>query len=818
MPGALARWLASTLDRRAIPALGALALTVVLGAYASRVRPDFSVEQAFPVRDPVLEVYRRYKAAFPQDDARALVIVEAPDIWTNAGLRRIDALERDLRRIDGVRRVEGPLSIKDVTAQGGLVGLEELIDGPEAPAAEIERARRRATGDPLFRWTLAPPDGRAVSIRVLLEERAAGHDLGRARFLGAVRETVARHEREGQRLVLSGLPVVRAEYAALVQRDTSVLFPAAVLVILVLLYATFRRLRPVGAALVTMLVAVVWTVGVMGVLGFPLTLLTQITPMICMIISVSDTVHIVSDAAKLEAAGQDRRSAVRHAVLELAGPCLLTEITIACGFLALLSANIVALWQFGIATAAGMMLTWLANVTVLPLLLGLGSSARATTLTPSPSGRERETPGERKPSGAEEERRPAAGAATRGFEAFIAFIERQVTTRPRAVVSVAVVLVVAAIACAVARLEPRYRIFDDLPDDHPLLERVRFAEGVHGGLVQLAVLVEPGPAAPGASGPEPMLEPEAMRLVADIARGVRDVPDVKPVVAASDYLRKTHKALVGPPDWPLGGGLPRSRGLLAKEVLFIDDGEVLRDVLSFDRTKAAVVTYLPDLGSAELRRMVADVEARAESARRAHPGYEVTVTGVARVADEVHESVVGGLARSFGLAIATSLLVFSLVLRSWRLGLIGLVPNLAPMALTFGLMAVMGIPLNATMVVVFSMTLVIADDDTIQYLARFRTRYVEAASRTGPDASRDPHREAALSCLRDVGLGMAITALAVAAGFATLMLSEFQGISRFGILVGTTLAVAFLFDLFISPILILKTRPRIGGYSGRIGS
>src|SRR4029079_7895154 len=81
---------------------GLLLFTAVLGVFAARVRPDYSIEMAFPRFDQSRVYYERFKKDFPFEDATALVVVEASDIYTAAGLRRIAALETDLARINGV--------------------------------------------------------------------------------------------------------------------------------------------------------------------------------------------------------------------------------------------------------------------------------------------------------------------------------------------------------------------------------------------------------------------------------------------------------------------------------------------------------------------------------------------------------------------------------------------------------------------------------------------------------------------------------------------------------------------------------------------
>ncbi|RME73680.1 MAG: hypothetical protein D6776_06585, partial [Planctomycetota bacterium] len=765
--------------------------------------------------------YDRYKEHFPYEDARALVMVQAPDLWTPTGLARVAALERDLRAIPGVHRVEGPLSVDDLVDGGDeTVVTAPLIPRPDLPQSEIDARRRTATTDPLFRWQLTPPDGRSVTIRVTLEREVASVEARRSAFLHALRTVVARH-RDGQRVVISGLPVIRSEYVEIIERDKNVTSGLALLVILLLLWITFRSWKEVLAALLTIGVSVLWSRGAMGILGYPEQILTSILPTVVMIISISDTVHILTYYKQALAEGKGRREALVEAMADSAWPCLLTEVTIAAGFLSLWFVDIRLISQFGVSTAVAMLLTWAANMTALPLAVWW--------LRPAAAEAARTT------------------VAERGFRAFLHFVERAVTRRPGVVVGCAVLITGGAVYAA-SRMGMEYYAFDDLDPDSPVQREIRFAEATHGGCMALAVFIEPEQGAAtgrakardgqqeadaeaafdpdrafeqlaeqASSTPDkPAYDPRVLALGAGIARWLEQhFPDkVKNAVCLADYVKKAHRIYAGEDVVRERGPLPWSASLVAQEMLNVGD-HVLQDVVDFDRRTSAVFVPVPDVGTSRQEAMLAEVRRMLdrEQERMRNEGMPVrlTATGMFAIGDDIYQTLVNGLLESLGGAIAVSLLVFSVVLGSWRLGLLALVPNVTPLALTFGMMGLLGIDLTPTTVIVFSITLVIADDDTVQYFARFKQRFLELARAGHPD----PHREAALGTLHEAGLPMFITAVAVSAGFLMLLFSEFEGLRNFGLLIGVSLFAAVFADLFLTPILIMTLRPRIGGYGSR---
>ncbi len=776
------------LARRAVLLLAVLGLSGILGAFALRVRTDQSVEAMFPVRDPARETYDRYRGVFPHDDARVFVMVEGPDLFTPEGLRRVSDLEDALDGLPHVIDVLGPLSTKDVKGDEETIRLEKIFPSADLEASDLARRVAEVRADPVFAYALLHPERNVASIEVTLDPVAARHDVLRREFHERAMRLIRDREREWERLVISGVPSVRARYIEMLNRDVRRLVPVALLLILAILAATYRSARVLGAALVTMVAAVVWTVGLLGIADVPIGLLTSFTPIAIMVISISDTVHIVTDADARLRAGARRREAVAAALADCAGPCLVTELVIAAGFLSLALVNIRAIGEFGVVTAAGMLLAWLANMSVLPLVLSTGRERpQAGVAVTAPA------------AGAAAPPPAAPGPFLRAFGRFVRFVERQVVHRPALVVLVSLAALGAG-AAAATRIEVMNSVYDDLRPDSDLYRDLRFAEAAHGGIAPLVIFLEAGEAA-AARSPFPALEPEAVRFLDRAERRLRASPHVKTVSGVASYLRKAHSAYVG--EEPGGDGLPRSRALAAQEVVVLDR-RVLRDVLGFERRAAAVVALLPDLPSPEVRRLVEEVEAWA--AAEAPPGYRVSVTGSLAIVNRVARFLVQGLLESFGAALLLSAAIFAVALRSVRLAIVGLIPNVAPSVFMLAVMAALGIHLKPSTVVLFSIALTIADDDTIQFLARFRRRF-EAAKAAG---GREPHAEAAVETLRESALPMAVTAATVSTGFLILLLSEFQGNANLGLVMGVTLFSAVFADLFLLPVILRWWRPRIG--------
>jgi predicted RND superfamily exporter protein len=160
---------------------------------------------------------------------------------------------------------------------------------------------------------------------------------------------------------------------------------------------------------------------------------------------------------------------------------------------------------------------------------------------------------------------------------------------------------------------------------------------------------------------------------------------------------------------------------------------------------------------------------------------------------QAQQNLVASQLRSLGLACAVIFLAIGIGLRSWRLALIAAPPNVLPLLVTFSFMAMTQIPLDAATVMVASIALGIAVDNTVHLLACFGR---ECRAGAGP-------LTAVRTTLDRIGSALIITSLTAAIGFFSLCFSGFVPILNFGLLAGLTMIVALAADLAMVPALLV---------------
>jgi predicted RND superfamily exporter protein len=205
-------------------------------------------------------------------------------------------------------------------------------------------------------------------------------------------------------------------------------------------------------------------------------------------------------------------------------------------------------------------------------------------------------------------------------------------------------------------------------------------------------------------------------------------------------------------------------------------------------------------------RLIEHADARAR-AIFAGTGITATTTGSGRLFSTLDHYLVESQLSSFGTAFFTVFAVIFIVFRSARFGFLTIAPNLLPVLAVLGIMGFLGISLNIATVMVASVALGVVDDDTIHFINRYRR---EAAAGASTD-------EAISTATVHEGRASLTTAVINSLGFGVLMLSPYKPTAWFGELLGLTMAIAFLAEVFILPATIKMVPSMFGAEALRRG-
>jgi hypothetical protein len=222
-------------------------------------------------------------------------------------------------------------------------------------------------------------------------------------------------------------------------------------------------------------------------------------------------------------------------------------------------------------------------------------------------------------------------------------------------------------------------------------------------------------------------------------------------------------------------------------------GHDLNNQINVDKSATRMVVFLKDTTAKDLR--VMDAKARQWLRDNAPPHMFTYGSGLSIIWAHISErNIRSMLGASFGALVLISAILI-MALKSFRIGFISLIPNLAPAFMSFGIWGMLVGQVGLALSVIVSLTLGIVVDDTIHFLSKYlRGRREKKLQPT----------EAVRYAFNTVGTAMWVTTLALVVGFSILSFSGFTVNAQMGLLSAITISLALLLDFLFLPTLLMK--------------
>ncbi|MCB9554866.1 MAG: MMPL family transporter [Deltaproteobacteria bacterium] len=741
-----ARFSRLLLARRGLFITVTVIATLAAGYQLRNLRSDFSLQQLFETNDAGFDYLAEFRRLYGADDDLVGVLVLAPEIFRGEVIAYLRALTDDLRRHRQVRRVDSLTTVSDLLGDGQSVDTRPLAEQLASSPQMLVRFRQRALSSPLLRSRVVSGDGTTTIIAVRLQhgvERAA--DVRRA--VEDIEQRIAQRKRpQGVRLALVGVPVVRTAVVRGIADDQLRFLPLGSALTLLALLVLYRSFHGIAIPLVAIGLSTLFSVALMSALGHPLDILTNLLPLLVMVYGVADAVHMLGRAHEEMRAGRTREQAISATVRHLGVACFLTSATTAIGFGSLQAASMEVLRRFGFFAAAGVLMAYLLTIVVVPLGISV--------LRVDPD-------------------RTARATAGKLIAPLLSRLASWVNRWPRMIFFGGVFVALCGLVAAPLVPVDNY-LLGIYADDHPTAKATRIVESKLQGVVsmQVGLVCQRGT----------LKRPAVLEALSTLERWTLRQSGVTGVIGPQTIVRESHRALFGRP------GLPSSQQAVAQLLLMSEGDRSTPPLMLYGYKRGRVLVNLRDIGA---KRYLAIAAAMQHQARRllAPLGVEAVVTGTSKAAYRGIDQLVHSLLFSLGWAVVLIALVLIAAFRSWRIGLVSLIPNAMPLLAGVLFMALFRMRLDPTTAMTFTIALGIAVDDTIHFISRYRTE-----CRAGHSPQRAVERT-----MRTAGRAMLITSAVLILGFSVTLSSTFVTSQRFGVLSCVIFFVAIVTDLTVTP-------------------
>ncbi|KPK43313.1 MAG: hypothetical protein AMJ65_06125 [Phycisphaerae bacterium SG8_4] len=732
-------WIADIIDshRRLVCGLVVLLTTVALVGIS---RLDYSMNPSSDVRgdDTDWKVLEEFYSEFEPDGQACVVLVKTDDIFTPEAVTALRHLVSRMREIKGVAYI---YSIDDVPVVSGAIP-HRLLPADPSDTGALQQARAEALAHPLIGGQLISPNAAITVVIVRLKELSTVDELfptvGYIRHIA--RTIAAEHSLE---VLVTGSPALMTDWFAEMRSQRIKLPVIACCVTLVIGILLLRNFSAVIITSTPHIFGTVWTLGAMGWIGIELTMLGSAMPALLTAIGFTDSVHLMLHMRREVEAGSSARSGAILAIRRIGIACALTSLTTAAGFGSLLLASRPSVRDFGGCCAMGCVLTFVAVMALVPLLSGTFLGRRCVAV--------------------------AKSEQASSWDYFFDWVGRGVSARPMPI-TIFSVLITSALTASVLKLRPDVDIQFYPPQSDSMRALSVFAQDFGGGGMIHAWVDWPDPN-------------EVPAHLADALQDVHTIFEDDPFTSYPISALNLAQSI---------GGQPR-QSQISLALLSLFPKDLVEKFIHFNHGCAVVNARCPILGASEsipaflrIEQSLAELSARYEPIR-------LRLTGVPLVISRSLHKINVDLAKSLGLAAIIIFGIITLEFRSLRYGVICLIPNIFPLATISAYLFFTTGSLQTMSVLVFTICLGIAVDDTIHFMTRFRTEFRECG-----DAERAVKRS-----FDAVGRALVITTVVFVSCFGTCMTSTIPMTRNFAHLACIGFIAALAGDLLILPALLL---------------
>ena len=751
-----------------------LSLLVALTAAAGGQFLGFSTNYRvfFSPENPQLLAFESLQKIYIREDNISLIIrPNDGDIYKPDLLEKIQDLTDKAWKTPYATRVDSITNFQNSVAEEDDLIVDDLVPaGSPLDAEDLARIRAAAEAEPLIVDRLIAPDGRTTSVNITVTlpmetefetpEAMAYVDQIAQEFQAANPDV---------RLAVTGSVALNNAFSVSAQGDIQTLIPLMYGVLLVVMVLLIRSFSGTFATLLVIAFSAMTAMGLSGWLGIMLTPPSVTAPTIILTLAIADSIHVLISMVHFMRRGYSKRDAIVESLKINFQPVFLTSLTTVIGFLSLNFSDAPPFRDLGNITAMGVTAAWFYSILFLPAIMAILPM----------------------------QVKVVEGSKSLAMDRLASFVIDR-----RMPLLVGMLGVVAVLAVLIPRIELNDQFVKYFDETIQFRQDTDFAMEHLSGIYQAQWSLP----APGSGG---ISDPDYLKQVDAFSEWLRDRDAVVHVQTISDIFKRLNKNMHA--DDPEKYALPDERNLAAQYLLLFEMslpyGLDLNNQINVDKSATRIVVTLENLSTQELR--VLDRESAEWLAANMPSAKGTTASGPFVMFAYISERNIQTML--VGTAVAFTLISLTLVvaLRSIRLGLISLVPNMVPALMAFGIWAIAVGEVGLASSVVTATSLGIIVDATVHFLSKYRRARVGY----GYDAVGSVRYAFAT-----VGTALWVTSAILIAGFAVLSLSTFSINATMGLLTAITLGMALLVDFLLLPPLLLALDGSSGNAAERADS
>lgn len=755
--------LAQFIIRFRLPLIGViLAITVVMGYYATKVEMSYDPGRTVPEDDPEMVFLQKFKQQFGEDGNIIAVGLRDSAIFQLKNFNRFRELNKQIKNIEGVNNLLSMPEVKIIRKDTANVRfyLDALFPKDVQTQNQLDSLLGALRNQKFYMGQLVNELNGATMMLISVQKEVMNSEK-RIALTKALTDFGDSFSKDTNiKLRYAGLPFIRAKVASQVRAEMQIFLYLSALVTGIIMFLFFRSFRAVIFSMIIIGIVVVWVMGTLALFGYKITLLSGLIPPVIVTIGITNAIYLLNKYHLEFAKRRNKEEAIAAVVNKMGLAMFLTNLTVAIGFLTLLATDITILREFGIVAGLNIMALFVVSLIMIPGIF---------SWLPEPGPKH------------------LHHLDFKIMGAFLKYNDLMVHRyRPAIYIATAVITIVSVIG--MLRLESISYMVDDIPEDSDIKKDLKFFEANFSGMLPLEIEVNTGKK-------RGVLNLKNLEKIEEFENFIDSISVVSRPVSIVSLVKASKQAFYNYNPNKYSLPTKAESGYILRYMKGQNDNSgLLKSFVDSTFTKMRISMQIADIGSKRLDSLVHTViEPRMDSIFH---GTNITtgVTGTTKLFIKGNKFLIDNLQESLLLAFILITLSMALLFANVRMIIISLVPNLIALMITAGIMGYMGIDLKPSTALIFSITFGISVDNSIRFLAKYRQEQLANGFFVPVSVSES---------ILETGKSIIYTSIVLFAGFILFAFSSFGGTIALGILTSTTLVISMFTNLILLPALIM---------------
>lgn len=729
---------------------------------------NYSPTPLVPAQDAEMVFYQQFVKEFGLDENVMAFAMQDSSIYKLDKFKKFADLCEDLRKIDGITEVLALPRLqylyKDTTQKKFIT--EKIFTPFPTTQAELDKALQKVKNVRIYASQLMNKKNGAMLAAVTLEKDYL-YSAKRIPLIEQYKKLCQKFEKEtGIKLHYSGIPYTRTSIAQKIKGEMNFFLWISALITALVVYVFYRSWYPVLVSVGLIMLTIIWALGSLAILGFKITLLTGLMPPILVIVAIPNAIYLITKYQQEYLQSGNQQEALKKVVSKIGFVTIIVNLTTAVSFFVFIG-DVPVLTDFGIATGLNTCFAFLISIIFVPAVF---------SYLPPPNVRDIQ----------HLDFKPMQNL----LNSLVKLVEKRRT------LTYTLTLIAIAIGIyGMTRVKALAYIVDDIPENSILIQDLRFFERNFKGIMPIEIIIDTG------KPKKATKDYKVLQKIDTIEQYLATLPELHEPLSYMSLLKTANQAYYS-------GDEASYRLPTKNELLFVmnyttasvskdslNKGKnMMRTFVDSTEQRVRISLKIADLGTIKMDTLIQHKIQPALNRILKDTKMKATITGSSVLFIKGNDYLIDSLISGTWMAVLLVALAHGLLFFNLRIVIISLVPNIIPLVLTGGIMGFVGIPLKPSTIIIFSIVLGIAVDNTVHFLARYRLALYES--------DYDIMASVQVS-IRETGYSMIYTSVALLGGFVIFILSDFGGTVALGALTSLTLLVALITNLTLLPALLI---------------